>query len=233
MSARTLLLSASRCISSIVLVAAILLRTSGAEAQERPRDRNLILAGMAMGIPTYTLGVALHEGSHALAGKALGARVTDYSLVPGFHPRTGTFYFGYVTVFGLKNDRQRAMFLLAPKLTDSILLGGFSALYGFDALPNNAYANTAFLVLATGFWVDFSKDIFSFSDKNDTIKIYNMLGLDSELRRVAVRLVHAGLSFAMGYSIYQGYRDLFGRDVEASQSGIGTAIYMPMWDTSF
>ncbi len=204
-----------------------------ARAEDRPRDRNLILAGMAMGIPTYALGVAMHEGSHALAGKAVGAQVRDFSLVPGFHPRTGKFYFGYVTVFGMKTNRQRAFFLVAPKLTDSLVLGGFSALYASDALPQNAYANTAVLVLATGFWIDFSKDILSFWDHNDTVKIYNMVGLDSELKRFPARLLHAGLSAAMGYAIYQGYRDLFSRDVASSQSGLESTVYLPMWDATF
>lgn len=199
----------------------------------RPRDRNLVLAGMAMGIPTYALGVAIHEGSHALAGKAVGARVTDYSLLPGFHPRTGKFYFGYVTVWGLRSNRQRAFFLAAPKMTDTLMLGGFAALYAADSLPQNAYANTAVLVLATGFWIDFSKDIFSFSEHNDTIKLQKMVGLDTELERLPARLLHAGLSVAMGYAIFRGYQDLFAREVSSSQSGLGTSVVFPMWDASF
>ncbi len=202
-----------------------------ARAQERPRDRNLILAGMAVGIPTYALGVALHEGSHALAGSLLGARVTDYSLFPGFHPRTGTFYFGYVTVYGLKSDRQRAIFLAAPKLTDSVFLGGFATLYATDSLPRNAYANTAALVWATGFWVDFSKDILSFSEHNDTVKLYNMMGLTTELRRLPARLVHVGLSAAMGYAIFRGYKDLFAREVAGGSAS--NALVLPMFDMSF
>ncbi len=210
---------------------ACLFATAQAHADTRPRTRNLVLAGMGMGVPTYALGVAMHEGSHALMAKVIGARVTDYSLIPGLHPRTKAFYFGYVSVRGLKTNKQRALFLVAPKLTDSLMLGGFAALYATDVLPSDAYANTAVLVLATGFWVDFSKDILSFSDRNDTIKIYNMLGLDSELKRLPARLVHLALSVTMGASIYYGYRDLFARDVKGASTA--SAIVLPIWGTGW
>jgi hypothetical protein len=189
----------------------------------------LILAGAAMGVPTYMLGVAVHEGSHALAGKMLGVRITDYSLIPGFHPTTGKFFFGYVTVQGLRSEGQRAFFLIAPKLTDTILLSGFSLLYATESLPSNYYAQTGVLVLATGFWVDFSKDIFAFWDHNDTVKVYNSLGLKSELSRLPARIVHLGLSVAMGYAIYRGYEDLFEKPMEPSAQ----PLLVPMWDTRF
>ncbi len=212
-----------------MLVSICLLWPAQARANTRPRTRNLVLAGMGVGVPTYALGVAMHEGSHTLMAKLIGARVTDYSLIPGLHPRTKAFYFGYVSVRGLKTNKQRALFLVAPKLTDSLMLGGFAALYATDSLPADAYANTAVLVLATGFWVDFSKDILSFSDRNDTIKIYNMLGLDSELKKAPARLVHLALSVTMGAAIYYGYRDLFARDVKGASSS--SAIVLPIWGT--
>lgn len=201
----------------------------GALAEDRPSNRNLVLAGMAMGVPTYMLGVSIHEGSHALMGKWIGATITDYSLVPGFHPRTDKFYFGYVTVRGLKSQGQRACFLLAPKLTDSLLLGGFSLLHATDSMPANHYGQTALLVLATGFWVDFSKDIFSFWDHNDTVKVYNMMGLDNELKRLPARLVHLGLSFGLGYAVFQGYDELF-----SHEPGPGSQpLLLPLWQSGF
>ena len=182
-----------------------------------------------MAIPTYMLGVAVHEGSHALAGKSLGVRITDFSLIPGFHPRSGKFYFGYVTVQGLRSEGERAWFLIAPKVSDTILLSGFSLLYATDSLPSNHYARTGVLVLATGFWVDFSKDIFAFWDHNDTVKVYNAMGLKSELSRIPARLVHLGLSVAMGYAIFRGYEDLF----EDESDPNAQPLVVPMWDTRF
>lgn len=203
--------------------------SSQARADEHPSDRNLVLAGMAMGIPTYMLGVAVHEGSHALAGKMVGARVTDYSLIPGVHPTTDKFYFGYVTVRGLRSQRQRSWFLIAPKVSDTILLSGFSLLYATDSLPSNAYGQTALLVLATGFWVDFSKDIFAFWDHNDTVKVYNAMGLETELSRLPARLLHLGLSIGLGYSIYRGYDELFTDDSNV----MAQSLMWPVWDNSF
>ncbi len=200
-----------------------------AHAESRPSDGKLVLAGAAMGVPTYMLGVAVHEGSHALAGKMVGARVTDYSLIPGFHPRTGKFYFGYVTVHGLRSEGQRAWFLIAPKVTDIILLSSFSLLYATDSMPSNAYAQTGVLVLATGFWVDFSKDIFAFWDHNDTVKVYKAMGLESEWSRLPARIVHLGLSVALGYSIYRGYEDLF----EDEPDPMAQPLLVPLWDSGF
>jgi hypothetical protein len=199
-----------------------------AAAEDRPSDRSLVLAGMAMAVPTYFLELSVHEGSHALMAKALGADLVAFSLVPGFHPKTGTFYLGYTTVRGLRTDRQRAMFLMAPKASNSILLGGFALMHATDSLPNNYYGRTAVLVLATGFWVDFSRDILAFSKHNDTVKIYNMLGLDTELKRLPGRLVHLGLSVAMGYSIYRGYEELFDDSTPTSQP-----LLLPMLDGRF
>ena len=200
-----------------------------ARADDRPSDKKLILAGTAMGVPTYMIGVAVHEGSHALAGKMLGAKITDYSLIPGFHPRTGKFFFGYVTVQGLRSEGQRAFFLIAPKITDTILLSGFSLLYATDSLPSNYYAQTGVLVLATGFWVDFSKDIFAFWDHNDTVKVYKALGLKTELSRIPARLIHLSMSVAMGYAIYRGYEDLFADETVP----MAQPLMVPMWDTRF
>tara|TARA_R110002096_G_scaffold239101_1_gene430699 strand:+ start:59485 stop:60144 length:660 start_codon:yes stop_codon:yes gene_type:complete len=211
-----------------VMAAVVWATPTAAVADEKPSDRNLVLAGMAMALPTYFLELSVHEGSHALMAKAMGAELVAFSLVPGFHPKTGTFYLGYTTVRGLRTDRQRAMFLMAPKASNSLLLGGFALMHATDSLPNNYYGRAAVLVLATGFWVDFSRDILAFSKHNDTIKIYNMLGLDSELKRIPGRLVHLGLSLAMGYSLYRGYEELFDDSVPANQP-----LLLPMFDTRF
>jgi len=217
-----------RLMMFLVIATAVWAGPKVAAAEDRPSDRNLVLAGMAMAVPTYFLELSVHEGSHALMAKALGADLVAFSLVPGFHPKTGTFYLGYTTVRGLRTDRQRAMFLMAPKASNSILLGGFALMHATDSLPNNYYGRTAVLVLATGFWVDFSRDILAFSKHNDTVKIYNMLGLDTELKRLSGRLVHLGLSVVMGYSIYRGYEELFEDSTPTSQP-----LLLPMLDGRF
>lgn len=223
----------SRPLATIVLLV-LLAGSSVARADDKPSDRTLVLAGMAMGIPTYMLGVSIHEGSHALAGKLIGAEIVDFSLIPGWHPRTDKFYFGYVTVRGLRTDGQRAWFFVAPKLSNGLLLGGYAALYATDSLPANAYGQTAVLVLATGFWIDFSRDIVAWWDHNDTVKVYNILGLETELQRLPARLLHVGLSAALGYSVYRGYRDLFADETGVNSNAVSVQpVLLPLLDQSF
>jgi hypothetical protein len=178
--------------------------------------------------PTYMLGVMAHEGSHALMGKMLGAQIVHYSLLPGFHPRTGKFYFGYVSVRGLKSDSDRRWFLFAPKITDALVLGSYGVLNATGAVPGNRYGHLALVVVATGFWVDFSKAIFAFWDHNDMVKIYNSFGWDNEWKRLPARLLHASLSAAAGFAIYRGYRSVFEKEEAAA-----LPLVLPILTTSF
>jgi len=200
-----------------------------AQPSDTPSKQKLLLTGVALALPTYALGVALHEGSHALMGHMVGATIVDYRLTPGFHPRNKKFYFGYVQVRGLRNTRQRALFLLAPKLTNTLLLGGFAALYQSDSLPSNAYANTALLVFATGVWIDFSKDILGFRKQNDLVKIYAMLGMKTTMASLPMRLIHIGLSVGAGYSLVCAYQKLFFSSAHAPQ----TPLLLPIWQQPF
>jgi hypothetical protein len=181
------------------------------------------------------IGVAVHEGSHALAAKMLGARITDFSLVPGFHPRNDKFYFGYVSVRGLRTPGMKQFFYIAPKLSDALILGGYGLAYGLDAMPSNEYAQVALTVLATGFWVDFSKDIVAFWDHNDTVKVYKLMGMDSEWKRLPARALHLGLSVAMGYALYRSYRDIFDEDTGTSARLVSDAPVptLPLLQLSF
>jgi hypothetical protein len=181
-----------------------------------------------MAIPTYAIGVIAHEGSHALAGKLMGAELTEVRLWPGFHPRTGKFYFGYVGVQGLGCDRQRAAFLLAPKLTDALLLGAYAAASYGEAYPDDRYGQLALTVLATGVWVDFTRDVFAFWDHNDMMKVYRMAGADTELERLPLRVLHAGLAVAGGIAIARGYQRIFARD-----DGDGPVALVPLWLGAF
>ena len=127
---------------------------------DHPETRHLVWAGLGMAVPTYFIGVVAHEGSHALAATMVGAEVTELHLLPGV--RHGRFYFGYVRVSGLGGTGDRVLFLLAPKLVDLAMLGSYGALVLGEHTPENHYGRLALAVLATGFWVDFSKDIPAF-----------------------------------------------------------------------
>ena len=53
-----------------VMAAVVWATPTAAVADEKPSDRNLVLAGMAMALPTYFLELSVHEGSHALMAQA-------------------------------------------------------------------------------------------------------------------------------------------------------------------
>lgn len=198
-----------------------------ASAGERPETDHLIWAGLGFAVPTYFLGVVAHEGSHALAAELAGGEVDELHLLPGV--RHGHFYFGYVHTTGLTSTAQRTFFLVAPKLVDVTLLGSYAALVLTDTTPDNHYGRLALAVLATGFWVDFSKDIPAFWQHSDVVKLYNLNGATSELRRLPFRLVHLGLSVAAGAVIWVGYRDVFDDDAESEPA----ALLLPLAVGSF
>jgi hypothetical protein len=136
--------------------ALVILALLAGSASAEPDNETLVYVGLAMAPPTYVAGVSLHEGSHALAAKLVGADVEELHLFPpGIDPHTNTFRFGWTYVRGLSSRRERAFFYVAPKITDAALLGGFAALVFTGAWPHNRYGQLALTVGATGLWVDF------------------------------------------------------------------------------
>jgi hypothetical protein len=207
------------------LVLAALLAAAPARAED-PSDTRLVLTGLAMAPPTYLLGVTLHEGSHAVAAKLVGGTVDHIHLFPpGIDPRAKKFRFGWVYARGIDTKPKRIFFLLAPKITDAIFLSAYAALYFTDVLPDNKYGLLAFTVGATGFWVDFAKDVILFDRRNDVVKAFHawcMVGW----KQVAPRLLYAGLSLGFSYAIVRGYQRTFG------DSPTSTTM-MPLFTTAF
>ncbi|HEY5946446.1 MAG TPA: M50 family metallopeptidase [Kofleriaceae bacterium] len=179
-------------------------------AAAEPDNKDLVLVGLAMAPPTYLIGVTLHEGSHALAAEMMGADVTEVRLFPpGIDPKVHKFRWGWTYVQGLRTRNEKIFFYLAPKITDSILLGGFAALILTNTWPDNRYAQLALTVGATGLWVDFSKDVVLFSKHNDVVKAFNgwcMTGW----KQLPARLVYGVLVVASGYTVARGYQKTFG-----------------------
>jgi hypothetical protein len=180
-------------------------------ANADPSDRTLVLTGLAMAPPTYLLGVTLHESSHALAALLVGADVeTLHVFPPGRDPGTGTFRFGWTYVRGLRTRPAQILFYVAPKITDAALLGGFAALVLTGAWPHDRYGQLALTVLATGLWVDFSKDVVLFSPTNDVVKVFDRAHLTG-WRQIPARLVYAGLVVGLGLVVARGYERTFER----------------------
>jgi hypothetical protein len=137
-------------VSRLVIVLALL---ACRPAFADPSDTRLVLTGLAMAPPTYLIGVTVHESSHALMAKIVGADVDELHVFPpGIDPKAHVFRFGWTYVHGLQSKSDRIWFYAAPKITDSLLLGGFAALVFTDAAwPGNKYGQLALTVLATGF----------------------------------------------------------------------------------
>ncbi len=203
-------------------------------AADEPSDGELVAGGLAMALPTYMIGVVAHEGSHALAAELVGGDTTDLHLWPGRNPYNGAFQFGWTRVVGLEGRAERLFFYMAPKITDLVMLGSYGALYALDGLPDNAWGHLTLQVLATGFWVDFSKDVLLWKPTNDVVRFYNLLGLDTELERLPARIVYAAAAFGWAYVLWLGYRDLFASNDEPETSNAADlAAAFPILTGSF
>ncbi len=222
----------ARAMRSLLLGLALVLVATGraparADTGDRPPTDHLVWAGLGMAVPTYFTNVVLHEGSHALVAKMFGGEIVKFKVLPT--TEKGRFYFGYTAYKGRLSRNQKTLFYLAPKLLDTIMLGGFTGLVLGGALPENHYGRLALTVLATGFWVDYSKDVVTFfvptSDLNRT---FALNGLDSFWKRLPWRLLNVAVSAAGAYVVWRGYDKVFEGDPNAAAK-----LVMPLLDLRF
>lgn len=212
----------------ILLVVLIMWTSTAGTAAAEPTNRGLFYVGLALAPPTYLLGVSIHEGSHALAAKLVGASVDAVHVFPpGREPRSGKFRFGWTYVHGLRGRGEKVFFYAAPKIADALLLGGFAALVLTDAWPDNRYGQLALTVLATGLWVDFSKDLLAFSPSNDVMRVLKQWCMTG-WRQLPLRLAYAGAIAGLGFVVARGYERTF--DEPASSA---TPLVMPILTTAF
>jgi len=210
----------------VKLALVLVLLAAPAPAAAEPSDRDVFLVGLALAPPTYLVGVTLHEGSHALGAKLVGATVDELHVFPpGRDPKVDKFRFGWTYVHGLRSKNAKALFYAAPKITDALLLGGFAGLVFTDAWPRNRYGQVALTVFATGLWVDFAKDLILFSNTNDVPKILNLWCMTG-WRQVPARLVYAGAVVGLGLVVARGYQRTF----DAPDQGM---MVLPVLDGRF
>jgi hypothetical protein len=215
------------------LVAGVL-AAAARPAHADPSDRTLVLTGLALAPPTYLLDVSMHEGSHALAALLVGAEVDELHLFPpGRDPSTHTFRFGWTYVHGLQSRGDRVAFFIAPKLTDAVMIGGFAALAFTGAWPHGRYGQLALTVLATGWWVDFSKDVVLFSNTNDIVHVFDLWGMTG-WGQLPARLIYAGAVVGLGLIVAHGYERTFDRSSPASSGATAAApLVLPVVATAF
>lgn len=207
----------------VAILLVLLASTARTARADEPSDRELVAIGIALALPTWALGTVTHEGSHAAAAEIVGADTIKFRPWPGRDPLTGAFQLGLTRVRGLRGDGERFFFYMAPKLTDVVMLGGYTALYETGAYPDGAYGQLVLVVLATGFWVDFAKDTLAFSRHNDLVKSMNLLGLRTEWKRLPMRVGFAAASVGLGYLVWRGHDRMF-----ALNDDPGTARTRPL-----
>jgi hypothetical protein len=219
---------------ALVFAVALGALAPGPARADAPSDTRLVLTGLALAPPTYLVGVAIHEGSHALAAKLVGGTVEQIRLFPpGVDPRSRTFRFGWVYARGLRTRQDRLLFYLAPKISDALLLGAYSALALTDHLPASDHATLALTVWATGLWIDFAKDVVLFSRHNDVVKALDQWCMNG-WKQVPARLVYAAASAGFAYAVWRGYDRLFG-DPSSSAAGAAarSALVLPLANATF
>jgi hypothetical protein len=182
-----------------------------------PSDLQLFLEGVGMAVPAYFLGVAAHEGSHALGVVMAGGEVTDISVLPS--KLNGRFVFGYTSWQGEFTKTERMLISIAPKITDLAMMGTYTALFETGAYPRNKHLQVVLIVLATTAWVDFTKDIIVTHPDNDLVRFYDGLGFETESERLPMRLLHGAISLAAAIEIGRGIYRLFTDGPEPEHGG--------------
>ncbi len=175
--------------------------------KKEPGALQLILEGVAMSIPEYILGVAKHEGSHALAVIMVGGKVTGMDLVPKMY--NGSIRFGETSWQGTFTPAQDAFVDMAPKITDLTVMAAYTAALETGFYPENKHLQLLLLVVATSAWIDFSKDLFTKNPDNDTVKAWNDFGINSEGQRLPYRLAWGVLAAGGAIEIGRGFYKLF------------------------
>ncbi len=169
--------------------------------------------GAALAIPDYLLGVTLHESTHALAAKLVGADVDELHVFPpGRDPHAHVFRFGWTYVHGLRGRPTRACSSCsAPKLMDSLLLGGLAAVAYTGAWPGDRYAQVALTVAGTGLvWVDFSKRSAAAVALRPTSRSRSTCLVHARLaRRSSARLLYASVAAGWAVVVVHEYRRTF------------------------
>lgn len=182
--------------------------TAAASASQGPPAAALVAVGVPMAIADYFLGVALHEGSHCASAELFGANCTKLSILPG-RSESGSFRLGETHWEGDLAPGQKAVVLLAPKIMDLTLMGGYAALLETGSLPRNKWGQLALVIAATGAVVDYGKHFVLRQSDNDVERVYRIWGIDKGWSRVPGEIFYGATILGGAIEVGRGWVKLF------------------------
>ncbi len=172
----------------------------------KPSNSVLLQTAALLAVPTYFLGVTMHEGSHALAAKALGADDVSITILPT-RTNKGMFALGktHIGSFPGETVDKDFVWVLAPKATDLLIMGIYSGILESGNMPKNKWAQLSLSMLGTLALLDFSKHIFATDPNNDMVWIYEKMGAKNESEKLPYRLIHTSLAIGGAIEVGKGW----------------------------
>jgi len=157
----------------------------------------LFLTGVGLAPLELFLGITIHEGSHALWAKAMGATILEFKPWP--HVDRDGFYFGAMVNSTKKSwsAKNHILIYAAPMVTDAVVLMTYGGLVLSDALPENKYAQMVMFVFAAGHLVDMTNHMVARNKHTDTAMIEKLLVKDKGWKKWQARLMMRGSQAVM------------------------------------
>ncbi|MBI2521756.1 MAG: hypothetical protein HYV97_15175 [Bdellovibrio sp.] len=187
--------------------------TTLAREEREPSRAGLILMGLGLAPVEFFLSTAIHEGSHAgTIGLFSNVDLTAYKPWPHTTPG-GNFVFGAVYWNGSSTPGERALISAAPMITDTAILGTYSALTATGNVPHNKYARMGLWVFAAGHWVDMANHLAARNEFTDSRKLMRYLetehGLSNTEAMALVKGTQAAVLLTSGYFMARELIDIF------------------------
>lgn len=207
-----------------VIVAAFLLwpvSVRAEEAEAKTANWQNIKLGIFLLLPAHFWQTTIHEGAHAIATKALGGDVVEFSILPSND--NGHFYMGYTKSRWPHppTDKERALVLISPKIADILLFSASEIIFRTGIIDNSSQSAAALFVFGElAPWVDFTVGTINSSDM---AKFESATGL----RASFTRTIGATISVIGFYFLFERAKKVFTksrtRKPVAERFGVGLA----------
>ncbi len=198
----------ARCLALIALLSTTIFPLSAAHAEDELSNFKARVEGAGWLFPTLTLHVVLHEGSHALGAKMMGADYVQITWLPkpGRKERCcalGTT--GWVKRGGT-TEGERAFVGFAPVITNVATVAAYALLFEFG-VPSNEHVRLPLTEVAAWAWADFALELVPYASTH-VENVYKYYGLNS-WQRIPFRMVHLGLVVLGYHYLRRGQNSIF------------------------